>query len=172
LNVPYKQLCDTCIYVPQEPQTMCNELDQELTRHARLLHMLKARMASGAPAGLDGAAFGVLMALVRCGPRRQGEIADFTLLDPSTVSRYVGQLVKAGFVSRRPDPGDGRAVHLVATPEGTALAGDAAARRQSMIASMLADWSAEDAGALVTLMRRLNDEMEVRRDGFEPAHRT
>jgi DNA-binding MarR family transcriptional regulator len=136
-----------------------------------MLHMMKHRMAALVPAGLDGAALGVLAALTRCGPRRQGELAEATFLDPSTVSRYVAQLVRAELVSRRPDPADGRAVQLVATQQGAALAEEAAARRQSMLGGMIADWSAEDARMLLRLLRRLNDDMEARRDVAEPAGR-
>lgn len=140
------------------------DLANELGRHARLLHMLRARVAAWAPAGLDGAAFGLLMAVVKCGPIRQGELAETSLLDPSTVSRYVAQLVKAGLVTRRADPTDGRAVHLVATPEGQSVGAAAAERRQRLIGEMLAGWPEDDARTLVRLMRRLNDEMDTRRD--------
>jgi DNA-binding MarR family transcriptional regulator len=144
------------------------ELALELSRHARLLHTLKGSMASHIPAGLDGAAFGVLMSLSRCGPRRQGELAELTFLDPSTISRYVTQLVKAGLVSRRPDPSDGRAVQLVPTPEGAALAAEAVRQRQALIDEMIEDWSPDDATTLVRLLRRLNDALEVRRGGEPP----
>ena len=144
------------------------ELVHELTRHSRLLHLLKHRTATLLPSGLDGAALGVLMTLVRCGPRRQGEIAEATFLDPSTISRYMAQLVRTGLVSRQPDPADGRAVQLVATPEGAALAERAVARRQALLGDLLRDWPAEDAQTLVRLLRRLNDEIESQRDGVEP----
>ena len=143
------------------------ELVHELARHGRLLHLLKQRMGAFLPAGLDGAAVGVLMALVRCGARRQGEIAEVTYLDPSTVSRYVAQLVRAGLASRRADPADGRAVQLVATPAGVALAEEVATRRQALIGRMIDDWSPDDARTLLVLLRRLNDDMESRRDGAD-----
>src|SRR5690606_5809955 len=98
-------------------------------------------------------------------PRRQGELADVTFLDPSTVSRYVAQLVRAGLVTRQADPLDGRAVQLVATPSGLPLAREAAARRQAYVGEVLADWSPDDAQALVVLLRRLNDDIESHRDG-------
>ena len=142
-----------------------DELVVELSRHGRLLHALKGRMGPAAlPPGLDGAAFGVLMTLVRCGPRRQGELAEQTFLDPSTVSRYVAQLVRSGLVSRRPDPGDGRAVQIVATPEGASIAERAAEHRRGLIDELISTWSPGDAATLVVLLRRLNDEMEARRD--------
>jgi len=86
------------------------------------------------------------------------------MLDPSTVSRYVGQLVKAGLVERRADPADGRAVQLAAGRDGEALAAEALSRREQLIGDLIADWSADDAQALVTLLGRLNDHMEAQRD--------
>jgi len=164
LNVVHKQLCGTPIYVPSSPPGVSGELAHELGRHARLLHLLKARQATLAPIGLDGAAFGLLMALVKCGPTRQGELAERSMLDPSTVSRYVGQLVKAGFAVRRPDPADGRAVQLVATEQGRAVGDEAVSRREQLVETLVGSWSGEDTRTLVTLMRRLNDEMESLRD--------
>lgn len=162
--------------MPLSDQHISGELATELGRHARLLHVLKARMAGWAPAGLDGAAFGLLMSLVKCGPTRQGELAERSMLDPSTVSRYVGQLVKVGLVTRRPDPADGRAVQLVATEQGQAVGAEAMARREELVAGLLENWSDEDARTLVRLLRRLNDEMDPRRDlppsGGPPSRRS
>jgi DNA-binding MarR family transcriptional regulator len=149
--------------MPSGDPLTAEELAQELGRHARLLHMLRSQMTSSAPSGMDGAAFGVLMGLVKCGPSRQGELAERSMLDPSTVSRYVAQLVKTGLIDRRPDPADGRAVQLVASEQGQALAAQAMARRRLLIGDMLESWSDEDARQLVRLLRRLNDEMDARR---------
>jgi DNA-binding MarR family transcriptional regulator len=136
-------------------------LSQELTRHARLLHVMKAQMAALVPAGLDAAAFPLLHTLVRCGPRRQGELAEQALLDPSTVSRYVGQLARAGYVERRPDPQDGRAVQLAATEAGTAVAHELGARRQAAVAEALGGWEHTEIERLVALLGRLNDDLEA-----------
>ncbi len=163
------------VMASNDPQ-VSEDLSHELGRHGRLLHMLKMRMAAQAPAGLDGASFGLLMTLVKCGPTRQGELAEKSLLDPSTVSRYVTQLVRAGLVTRRPDPADGRAVQLVATERGQAVGAQAQAHREQLVGQMLAGWSPEEARQLVLLLRRLNDQMESFRDpsgghaGVTPAH--
>jgi len=139
-------------------------LNTELIRHARLLHALKSSMATVAPEGLDLAAVGLLINLVRCGPRRQGELAELSFLDPSTVSRHVAQLARAGYLQRRADPQDGRAVQLVATADGERVADDLAERRQAMIREALDGWAPEDARRLVELLRRLNDDL----DAFRP----
>lgn len=121
-------------------------------------------MAGPAPAGLDGAAFGLLLALVKCGPTRQGELAEHSMLDPSTVSRYVSQLVKGGFVTRQPHPGDGRVVQLAATEQGRTFSAEAVAHREQLVGELLQNWSDDDAHTLVHLLRRLNDEMDSRRE--------
>jgi DNA-binding MarR family transcriptional regulator len=169
LDVAHKKLCDTCIRVPSPNTRPCAELAHELGRHARLLQVMRSRLGGLVPDGLDGAAIAVLASLVKCGPRRQGELAEATMLDPSTVSRYVAQLVRAGLVDRRADPADGRAVQLVATENGQALGARIAAHRELLIGQMLAGWSEEDAHTLLRLVRRLNEEMEARRDSHEPA---
>jgi DNA-binding MarR family transcriptional regulator len=147
---------------PDEP--LMGELNHEITRHARLLHVLKSSMGTLVPEGLDAAAFGLLITLVKGGPRRQGELADLCMLDPSTVSRHVGQLARAGYVERRPDPVDGRAVQLVASDTGEQVARELARARLKVISEALGDWTADDVGRLVVLLRRLNDDL----DAFRP----
>lgn len=142
-------------------QPMVAELNHEITRHGRLLHVLKSTMATLVPEGLDAAAFGLLITLVNGGPRRQGELAETCMLDPSTVSRHVGQLARAGYVERRPAPGDGRAVHLLATDEGARVAHEIAQIRLKVISAALTDWTTDDVARLVVLLRRLNDDLDT-----------
>ena len=73
---------------------LATALTQELTRHARLLHAMKASMASLVPEGLDPAAFPLLLTLTRCGPRRQGELAE--MLGCSTPRRSAGTSGQCG----------------------------------------------------------------------------
>jgi DNA-binding MarR family transcriptional regulator len=117
-------------------------------------------MTLAGPRGLDFAALSLLMTLVRCGPRRQGELAGTAMLDPSTTSRYVAQLVRAGLVTRRPDPLDGRAVQLIASTAGEQAAAELIERRDAIIGGILADWSSDDVANLTLLMRRLNDGLD------------
>jgi DNA-binding MarR family transcriptional regulator len=140
------------------------DLGFELGRQTRLLHLLKGHMAGWAPAGLDWAAFGLLMSLLKRGPQRQGELAEQAMLDPSTVSRHTAQLVKAGLVSRQPHPEDGRAVQLVATPAGVAVGRDLIDRRVAMLGRILSGCEPDDSETLLRLLRRLNDGLEQHMD--------
>lgn len=140
-------------------------LAHELVRYSRMLHVVKTSLQTGTH-GLEGAEIPLLMQLVRCGPRRQGELADVALLDASTVSRYVGQLARRGLVERRPDPADGRAVQLVATERGHETATAMIARRNELLRQVLAHWSDDDLHALTGLLARFNDDFEAARAGL------
>ena len=77
----------------------------------RHLHGIKARLAVGPEA--DHSPLFLLVKFVRTGRQRASALAELVGADPSTVSRQVASLVKAGFVDREADPDDGRACLLV-----------------------------------------------------------
>lgn len=70
------------------------------------------------------------------GGRTQRELVDRLHLDRSSVSRLVDRLVKRGWVQRA-DGEDRRTVRLVATPEGSRVAGGVAAGRSDRFAALL-----------------------------------
>ena len=136
------------------------ELGHELLRFARVMHMLKSQMAGLLPAGLDPAASQLLAWLVKSGPSRQNELADWTFLDPSTVSRRVSQLVTHGLAERRADPADGRAVQLIPTERGRELFADLQQRREEVLHQVLGDWHEADVAELRRLLSHFNDGIE------------
>lgn len=136
-------------------------LSHEFARHSRLMHAVKTHLGTWAPSGLDWAAFSVLFQLVKCGARRQGELAEMTMLDPSTISRYAAQLTRAGLIERRPDPDDGRAVQLGATQAGLAMHDTMIARRDELFRQTMINWTLEDVAALGALIARFNDDLEA-----------
>ncbi len=134
-------------------------LGEQLPRFIRVVHALKAQ----ATEGRDRAALVLLFPLRRLGPLRQSALAELVHADPSTVSRHVARLARAGFVQRRPHPQDGRAVQLVATEDGERVVEEIARRRQDMVAAALAHWDPDDVQTLVHLLSRLNDDLEANR---------
>lgn len=142
-----------------------DELNAELMRHQRGIHLMRGLMAAWLPGNLDWGASQVLVNLVKSGPMRQGELAEYLLLDASTVSRRVGQLVALGYVERRPDPRDGRAVQLAATEQGKVLFARLKARREETMAHLFSTWPPEDVTEFLRLLRRLNDDL----DRYRPA---
>ena len=148
-------------------------LSHEFLRYGRVIHIFRTQLADLLPAGLDPAAAQLLAWLVKQGPSRQGELADNTFLDPSTVSRRISQLVHQGLVERRADPVDGRAVQLVPTARGEELFTSIRAQREQVMHEVLANWSAADLTALTALLGKFNDDFENYRyqlNAPSPAH--
>jgi DNA-binding MarR family transcriptional regulator len=139
------------------------EISHELARYSRVIHVLKEQLADVLPAGLDPAAAGLLSWLVKQGPSRQGELAECTFLDPSTVSRRISQLVHQGLVERRADPLDGRAVQLVPTARGKDFFTILQVRRDEIMKQVLSGWSNAELTQLAGLMRKFNDDFETYR---------
>ena len=82
-------------------------------------------------------------------------------LEKSTVSRLVGQLVARGWVERRADQRDGRAVLLHLTPAGEQAARQLRAAREAKFARLLESIPPDQRGevlrALSTLTEALHD---------------
>jgi DNA-binding MarR family transcriptional regulator len=149
-----------------------------LTRSAAAIKIqLAARHTGGENEthGIEWAAYALLFQLVTGGPKRSSALAEAACVDPSTVSRQVAALVKAGLVERVPDPADGRASLLVATDRGRAVHAMRKARRVATFGRIVADWPAEDVAALTDLLARFNDSFVALRaalvDEMAPAAR-
>lgn len=109
---------------------------------------------------IDRMALMVLGTLSFCGPSRLTAIAERTGFDPSTVSRQVADLEKAGLLSREPDPDDRRAILLQATPDGQKLMMRLSKGRRTRIERLLTDWTDEEIEIFGRLLGRLNQATE------------
>jgi DNA-binding MarR family transcriptional regulator len=134
-------------------------LSAEVVRLMRASHGIRAQIHASQPDGVEWAGSMLLFHLCKDGPQRSSALAAAVCVDPSTVSRQIGDLVDLGLVERRADPHDGRATLLAATAAGEARYQQLHERRDRAFALMLADWSDPDVRALVELLRRLNDTL-------------
>jgi DNA-binding MarR family transcriptional regulator len=112
---------------------------------------------AGAP--IDRSGHVALAHLATSGELRLSDLAAALELDASTVSRQVGQLVRAGLVSRRDDPADRRASLLAATEAGSALHADLRRRRVALLDQAMAGWSSADRTDFVRLVEQLGDSL-------------
>jgi DNA-binding MarR family transcriptional regulator len=135
------------------------QLSAEVVRLVRASHGFRAQMHAAKPDGIEWAGSMLLLQLCKDGPQRSSALAAAVCVDPSTVSRQIGDLVDLGLVERRADPHDGRATLLAATAAGEMRYQQLHERRDRAFALMLADWSDPDVSALVDLLRRLNDTL-------------
>lgn len=136
----------------------CSDTDREFAGEVtqRLVEVVKS--FSAVKHGMHGAApqesfdYALLLKLAHAGPMRASDLAEKLCSDPSTVSRQVAGLVKAGLVERQADPDDGRASILVPTAHGQARVDRMVEMRGRLFAPIVADWSAEDRAVFARLL--------------------
>jgi DNA-binding MarR family transcriptional regulator len=133
---------------------------QILSRVSRLAAVLDVRRADAfVESGLQGHEFDVLSVLRRNGEpfeRTAGELAALTHVTSGTMTSRLDRLVARGFVTRHPDPTDGRIVRVRLTPAGRDRVDQAFAAllkaEQHLLATLDGRRSSELADALRSLL--------------------
>jgi len=92
-------------------------------------------------------------------------IASGLSLSKPTVSIGVSQLEDAGFLTRQPDPQDGRAVQLFLTPKGQDLHQRTNDFRCKKFERLLTDLTAQERKNLLTLFERAIQSVENEEQG-------
>lgn len=138
-------------------------LATELTLLLRAMKALHAHAVEQThmPCELAGAV--VLARLEALGPVRLTELAQALGLDPSSVSRHVTALERAGLVTREKDPTDQRALHLVLTAQGEDAVRALAAARAEALATLTPGWSTEEIDDLADRLARLHTDITAHR---------
>ncbi|MEH0580834.1 MULTISPECIES: MarR family transcriptional regulator [Streptomyces] len=136
------------------------EIERALTRITYLSTRARQhdRLMTLAGVPLDRAAVALLRQVADSEPLRPGELAQRLGVEASHVTRTVQQLQKSGYVTRVPDPHDGRAQRIELTEAGRAAIDrvrDAGVRGMQLA---LSDWSPEELGRLATLFHRMVDD--------------
>lgn len=149
---------------PLEPEEMAYAADLAAALISLIKQMgaLKVRLMPASD--YDVTQTFLLVRLIERGPIRATELAGLACADPSTVSRHVAALVKAGLVERQADPADGRASLLVATDAGQAHLDYHRHLRGLAIGPLIADWSVKDRTDFLRLARRFTRELDAHRD--------
>lgn len=98
---------------PLHPEIYFIHLAVAISRHREA--QLDAELR---PLGLDLAGFRALRVVLRFGSATMGELADFTMVDRTTLTRVVDSLVEGGLMVRSKPAGDRRKVMLNLTPHG------------------------------------------------------
>jgi DNA-binding MarR family transcriptional regulator len=85
---------------------------------------------------------------------RMSELADALRVDPSTATRAVQRLVRAGLASRGPSDDDGRVVVVAITPSGAARHAEVATRRARLMAHLLGRYTPAEREQLAEMLER------------------
>lgn len=122
----------------------------------RLVRRLRAQRPAH---GLSLTRIDALGRLDRDGPATVTELAAAERITPQSMARAVGELADAGLVERRADPADRRQVPLAITDGGRAWLADDRVRRDSWLATAMADRLSAEERALLAVAGRLFDRM-------------
>ena len=109
------------------------------------------------PAGNE-LSLGLLSALasvVRSGPVRPGDLARTEAVAAPTLTRLIAELERRGFVTRQPDPADGRSCLVETTPAGAEAVLQALAERADRVAALLAELSDDEVTSLAAALPAL-----------------
>lgn len=146
------------------------ELERALTRITYLRTRVRQhdRLMAAADVPLDRAAVALLRQISDSEPSRPGELANQLGVEASHVTRTVQQLRKSGYVSRVPDPDDGRAQRIQLTEAGRRTIARIRGAGARGIQLALNDWAPEDLHQLATLFHRMVDDLLATVDKDSP----
>jgi DNA-binding MarR family transcriptional regulator len=115
---------------------------------ARLTRLIRR----SAPVALSEGSVTALATVVNEGPIRVGDLAVWEGVRAPTMTRIVDGLVVDGYAERIPDPADGRACLVRATPAGIEILRGARTARAQVLAAGLDRLSGDQRAALVSAL--------------------
>ncbi len=136
-------------------------LERELTVLYRRARASQGEMARQMHPDLEAAAYGLLVRLAEAGTERATDLCGYFRIGKATMSRQLKALETMGFVSREPDPADGRASLVRLTAEGSARFHEVRGARRTALRHRLSAWAPTDIDTLARLMERMNGDMEA-----------
>jgi DNA-binding MarR family transcriptional regulator len=129
----------------------------------RGLKDLNAHALEASGLRLEAAGAHALGRLELMGPSRLTDLAAALGLDPSSVSRQVSSLERAGLVAREPDPSDRRATRLALTSHGRDVIATLREARTRALVRVTPGWADTDLDELADRLARLNTDLEAHR---------
>jgi DNA-binding MarR family transcriptional regulator len=131
-----------------------------LTRFSRLNS--KALEDHAAGYGSTSSESAVLGALLRGGPvLNPSDLTRLVVQSPGGLTKTLRRLEDAGYIRRRPDPADRRALLVVLTDKGRRAAERADRELHSYYDDLLGDLSTRERTELTLLLRQVLDRLEV-----------
>lgn len=141
----------------------------EVAAHLRLVVTRMARrLRTEAGTGLGPSLGAALATVERFGPLSPSELADREGIRRPSATRLVAKLEEGGYVTREPDPDDGRSFRVSLSVVGAEHIRDVRSRKDAFLTRRLQELSAEDRATLDRasdlLERLLEDHPGDRRD--------
>lgn len=131
------------------------QLEQQMTVLLRRVQRIHISTSSG-EMELERSAYGIMCKVADEGPQRLGSFASAFGLDPSTITRQVQALEKAGLAARETDTADRRASILDLTDEGREVLDRTRKHRRERLHEAVKDWSEHDVAEFGRLLEQFN----------------
>lgn len=125
---------------------------------AERLTLVVGRMNRRLQAATGGLSHGLLSALAvvaKRGPLRLSDLAQLEAVSAPSMTRTIAELESRGFVRRRPDPVDGRAVLVEAAEAGATAVLEAGTTRARVVEQLLSTLDDADAAAIAAALPAL-----------------
>jgi DNA-binding MarR family transcriptional regulator len=114
---------------------------------------------------LTPAQWRALARLSRCQGINQATLADLLEIQPITLTRQIDKLETAGWVQRRPDPHDRRAVRLHLTPAAEPLLAELKLVAEVTLGRAMSGLPPSDQARFATILERMKDNLLQAADG-------
>jgi DNA-binding MarR family transcriptional regulator len=146
------------------------DVSRELGLLFRSLKGMHAAVLAEAGLRVELPAAAVLLTLQERGQVRLSAVAETLAVDLSSVSRQVAALERDGWVSRRRDPDDSRAVLLELTPAGRDVLARLRAARAAHLRRLLPDWTEADLAGFASSLHRFRTDLTTPAPDRTPVH--
>lgn len=135
-------------------------LEQEVGVLIRRVKRVIGERARAVHPDLQPASYLMLTFLAAEGPQRSSVVSDRFNVDKGAISRQVQHLCDLGLLAREPDPQDGRAILVSATPDAVRRLEAVDQHRRAWLEEQLVEWSEEDLRDFVSGLARYNRALD------------
>jgi DNA-binding MarR family transcriptional regulator len=135
-------------------------LEQEVGVLIRRVKRVIGERARAVHPDLQPASYLMLSHLVSSGPQRSSVLSERFGVDKGAISRQVQHLCELGLLERTPDPEDGRATLVSASPDAVHRMEALNRDRRRWLDEQLAEWSEDDLREFVTGLARYNEALD------------
>lgn len=137
-------------------------LEQQVGVMIRRIRRVIGERARAVHPELQSSSYLMLTWLAQNGPQRASAMAETFGIDKGAISRQIQHLVDLGLVDRAPDPDDGRATLVSATPDAVARMDAVTEERRAWLDHRLRDWSDAELAEMVERLARYNEALDDR----------
>ena len=131
-------------------------LEQEVGVLIRRVKRVIGERARAVHPDLQPASYLMLTFLASEGPQRSSVMSERFNVDKGAISRQVQHLCELGLLDRQPDPVDGRAMLISASPDAVHRMEAVDRDRRRWLEEQLAEWSENDLREFVASLGRYN----------------